>query len=430
MDLAASMQKALAQRLTVPSLMIVSLFTIAALASAYRKPLASGFDEIAHLSYVTYVQTAGSEWPRFAEMRMLDPETFRFGSEPNYLNHPPFYYWLMATLAPNVTGNRSSLVLARGLNVAIAAFGVAVLLLWGRRMRFDRPQFYAFAIMVASTPVLAPLAGSVNNDNLAFFGGAIALYGLYVYATRFDRLWLIVACCGLIVAGTAKLTGLLLVGSTLVLTLALLSTLARISLPDLLIASLGLAIAASPYLAFILQYGSPAPNTVGQDLLLTSGASTAGWADAPRMAPLDYAGFFLKSFLMNWMPSLRPRETVQLSLLALPAAVVLISLAGYGVSLRALLNRNPQPQHFIVTAGMSAIVLTLAIHIAFSYHRHLQTGWQMDAYPRYYLPLIAIIPIAALAASSAVPQHRLRTGLISFLVAAPIIFALFGAPLA
>ena len=37
-------------------------------------------------------------------MRLLDPSTFAFTGQPNYLNHPPFYYWLVAALGPEVGG--------------------------------------------------------------------------------------------------------------------------------------------------------------------------------------------------------------------------------------------------------------------------------------------------------------------------------------
>jgi hypothetical protein len=116
------------------------------------------------------------------------------------------------------------------------------------------------------------------------------------------------------------------------------------------------------------------------------------------------------------MPLLPPRGVLRLSLLALPAAIVLISLAGLGVSMRALSDRRAQPMDFIVVAGMGAIALTLAIDISFSYQRHLQTGWMLDA----YLPLIAIVPIAALTLTSAVRHQMLKMALVSFLAAAPI----------
>jgi hypothetical protein len=313
---------------------------------------------------------------------------------------------------------------ARALNITLAAFGLAALLLLARRMQLVESEFYAFAAMVAATPVLAALAGSVNNDNFAFFGGAVSLLGLYVYAATSSRAWLILACGGMLAASAAKLTGFLLVGTTLALTLALLATRRRPVGFDLLIVACSLIVAASPYLVFVLQYGSPAPNTPAQSALLTNGAAVAGWADAPRMSPAAYVVFFLKSLLMGWIVVLPPLSALDLSLLALPAAIVLISLAGLGLSIRALIDRRAQPADFIVVAGMGAIALTLAIHMAFSYQRHLQTGWMLDAYPRYYLPLIAVVPIAALGLTSTVRHQRLKMALVSFLAATPIV--LFG----
>ncbi len=355
---------------------------------------------------------------------MLDPETFQFGAEQNYLNHPPFYYWLIAAFGPQLLGRPECVIPARVLNIALVVFGLAALLLLARRMHLGQGEFYAFAAMVAAAPVLAALAGSVNNDNFGFFGGAVSLLGLYVYAATSSRAWLIVACGGMLAASAAKLTGFLLVGTTLALTLALMATRRRPVGFDLLIVACSLVVAASPYLVFLLQYGSPAPNTPAQSALLANGAALAGWADAPRTTPAPYIVFFLKSFLMSWIVVLPPLDALDLSLLTLPVAIVLISLAGWGVSIRALIDRRAQPTDFIVVAGMGAITLTLVIHMAYSYQRHLQTGWMLDAYPRYYLPLISIVPIAALTLTSAVRLQRLKMALVSFLAAAPIV--LFG----
>jgi NAD/NADP transhydrogenase beta subunit len=142
------------------------LFVVAATASAFRKPITQGFDEVAHISYVAHLQTDGAKWPGFSEMRMIDPVTFRFDSEPSYLNHPPFYYWLIAALGPHVLQQPASLAVDRLLNVALVAMGLVALLVLAQRMKLDRTEFYAFAVMIAATPVLASLAGSVNNDNL------------------------------------------------------------------------------------------------------------------------------------------------------------------------------------------------------------------------------------------------------------------------
>jgi hypothetical protein len=410
------------------SLIIIILFTLGATGSALRKPVTQGFDEVAHISYIAHLQTMSQKWPRLVEMRMIDPTTFEFSADRNYLNHPPFYYWLMAVLGPNVVGQPHSLIPVRLLNVTMVVFGLMALLILARRMQLARPELYAFAVMIAATPVLAPLAGAANNDNLGFVGGAFSILGLYAYTASFARKWLIVACCGMIAASAAKLTGLILVGTTLSLTLALVAMRHRISRIDWLIVAGSLIAAVSPYLVFMIQYGSPAPDTPAQSELLRSGAEIAGWAREPRMAPAAYVVFFLNSFLAEWMPTLRPRNNFQIALLVLPTAITLLAVAGWVVSVRAFLNRRQSPLDFLVIAGMASIALTLAIHIAFSYQRHLQTGWVMDAYPRYYLPLIAIIPMAALTFGSVLSSPRWRMVLVCFLIGAPIVFQ-FGAPI-
>jgi hypothetical protein len=98
------------------------------------------------------------------------------------------------------------------------------------------------------------------------------------------------------------------------------------------------------------------------------------------------------------------------------------------VSARRLWQQRERPLDTVVIAGWLAILLTFGFHFAFSYQRHLATGWMLDAYPRYYLPLIAIIPLAALSLAKAL-SSQLRNLLIGFLILAPLVFRLFGAPI-
>ena len=83
----------------------------------------------------------------------------------------------------------------------------------------------------------------------------------------------------------------------------------------------------------------------------------------------------------------------------------------------------------VVIAGTLALAATLAIHVGYSYSRHLATGWLLDAYPRYYLPLAAIVPLAGLSLAATIEAPRWRAALLAFLIAGPILFRIFGAPL-
>ena len=189
---------------------ILGLFVLAAIVSAARKDIGQGFDEVAHVSYVAHIQASGDSAPALETMRLLDPRTFQFAGVANYLNHPPIFYALLARLGPTLEGHPQALFAYRLIDVAIAAAGFAALLGLGLAARLPRLEFYAYAVPLACVPVLVPLAGAVNNDNLAFFGGAIATFGVWqLLASGRDR-WLTLALAGVVAAGWAKLTGLLL----------------------------------------------------------------------------------------------------------------------------------------------------------------------------------------------------------------------------
>ncbi len=413
----------------IASAIILLLFVLSAAGSALRKPVTEGFDEVAHLSYVADLQATHQAWPHLEAMRLIDPETFGFTARPNYLNHPPFYYWLVAALGPAVSDHPGSLIPLRLLNVAIGGLGLLALLRLAARMRFEGLEFYAFAVGCAAVPVLAPLAGSVNNDNLCFAGGALTLLGAHSYLASSKRSWLVVACAGMIVAGISKLTGLLLCGGFLAALLVAAGLRRSVCRVDVAIVAGSLALAALPYIAFTLHYGSPAPNTPAQIALLQKGAAATGWEAESRMQPAIYLLVFLKNFLAEWMPSLKARHPFQLALLVLPAATLLLAAAGTLWSCRAIRSGRCRDTDLIIVAGMLATLATLTVHVAFSYQRHLATGWMMDAYPRYYLPMVAIVPLAGITFADALPSARLRTLLLSFLIAAPVLFGLFGAPL-
>src|SRR5581483_1715799 len=94
-----------------------------------------------------------------------------------------------------------------------------------------------------------------------------------------------------------------------------------------------------------------------------------------------------------------------------------------------LLRQAETALDVVVVSGLLASGATLACNIVFSYGRHLATGWMMDAYPRYYLPLAAAVPLAALSLVSAIEHPRWRNAAIVFLIANPLIFRVLGGPL-
>jgi hypothetical protein len=408
---------------------ILGLFVLSAALSAERKGITAGFDEVAHASYVAHIQHTGDAWPDLKSMRLIDPQSFQFTGEANYLNHPPPFYDLLAALGPRLEGRPPALLAHRLIDVAIASLGFAALLGLGLAARFPRHEFYAFAVPLACIPVLVPIAGAINNDNLAFLGGAVATLGVWQLVATDRDAWLVVALLGLIAASWAKLTGLLLTGAMLGAVIAYLMWRQRLSWSALMPIALAFALAAAPYIIYAMQYGSPTPQTPAQIALLQDGARTAGWADLPRKSFPAYIAYFVIAFVSDWMPALGERNVLQYSMLAIPVAALGCALAGIALSLRRLWRRQDTALDVVVLAGTVALVATFAIHVTYSYGRHLATGWLMDAYPRYYLPLAAVVPLAALSLLAAVETPGRRAALLAFLIAGPAIFRVFGAPL-
>ena len=175
--------------LTVPAManffaaaVIFGLFVLASVAGAERKDITQGFDEVAHASYVAHIQHSRDIWPAFGDLRMLDPKTFKFTGTANYLDHPPIFYALLAALGPELEDHPHAILAHRLINVTFSALGLAALLGLGLAAGFSRNEYYAYAVPVACIPILAPLAGSINNDNLAFLGGALATLGVWQLA--------------------------------------------------------------------------------------------------------------------------------------------------------------------------------------------------------------------------------------------------------
>jgi len=408
---------------------MLGLFVLAAILSAARKDITQGFDEVAHVSYVAQIQHDGEAAPVLETMRLLDPRTFQFTGAANYLNHPPMFYALLALLGPTLEGHPQALFADRLFDIAIAALGFAALLGLGVAARLSREEFYAYAVPLGCIPVLVPLAGAVNNDNLAFCGGAIAMLGVWQTLTSGRESWLVLALVGVVAAGWAKLTGLLLGAGLVGAVIAYLLWRKRLPVIWIVAASLVFALAAAPYFEYMLRYGSPTPETPAQIALLTQGARAAGWSDLPRQSFAGYLIYFIGAFVADWMPTLGARNPLNYAMLAIPVAAVGCAFAGLVLSLHRLWRRRETALDVIVGAGALAIGATFAIHVTYSYGRYVATGWLMDAYPRYYLPLIAIVPLACLSLVASIDTPRWRNGLLVFLIAGPVIFRIFGAPL-
>ena len=73
---------------------------------------------------------------------MIDTKTFEFTATPNFLDHPPIYYTLLAAIGPPLEGHPQAVFAYRMINVGLAAIGLAALLMIALDARFFRPEFW------------------------------------------------------------------------------------------------------------------------------------------------------------------------------------------------------------------------------------------------------------------------------------------------
>ena len=387
---------------------VLLLFIVAATVSAIRKDVTQGFDEVAHASYIAYLQDSGGTWPAFEDMRMLDPLSFHFTREGNYLNHPSPYYLLLARLGPDLEGHPDAILVHRLFNVALGAIGLAALLAVGLVAKLPRLAFYAYIVPLAAVPVLAPLAGAVNNDNAAFAGGSIATLAAFQLLVTGSRSWLLVALGGVIVASWAKFTGLLLAGGLVGGVLLWLLWRGRVQFHWIGLIAIAALLAAAPYAGMFAQYGSPTPMTTGVIAMIKTGAQAVGWDGAERLTPASYAAHFVSEFVLEWMPTLKPRNALNYASLAIPIMAALGALAGILLAIRRIASGKAYPLEIVISAGALAFGGTFIIHGIFSYELHTEFGWLTTAYPRYYLPLAALVPLAGLSLLDAIKQPVAR----------------------
>jgi hypothetical protein len=169
--------------------------------------------------------------------------------------------------------------------------------------------------------------------------------------------------------------------------------------------------------------------TSGELAMIQRDAHIAGWDSAARLTPVSYAAHFVAEFVLEWMPTLKPRNALNYAAVAIPITAALCAFAGILVSVQRIVRQKAGPLDIVISAGALAFSATFLLHGIFSYRLHTEFGWLTSAYPRYYLPLAALFPLAGLSLLGAVRQPQARGALLGFLIVGPLVFSLVGASL-
>lgn len=336
-------------------------------------------DEQGHYAYTQYLIEQHRWWPDLNAMTMQYERDGQRFAEPNYINHPPTFYWLMKLVQKAFPTQEPRYY--RLVPLTFYAAGLAIYAWIGWRMQWQ-PLVTAAYTTVPFLLRLELQGGMYGNDAAAFLGGTLACYaGVQWLRGKPQRgAWCMAAALAL---ASVKLNALLLVG--VFCAVILVQTYRQnMRVPRAVFASLAVwcAVLLLPFAVLTLQYGSPAPNSLGQNFMLAHGDPSQCLASLPQENFLHFARQALQ-WLTDQTPS--PEMT------APTALALLLCWLSLG------LPRTRDTSYWIALAAGIAVGITLLVHLVFSYQRYRTHGWAIDMMARYYFPLMAAYGITVAA---------------------------------
>lgn len=340
-------------------------------------PLGAPPDEWAHLSHVDEIAAGGRLLPDYADSRLLSDE--RHG---NYLGHPPLYYTGLG-----LTGRALDWDAVReyrnyrATSAVLVAAGVLLWVLAGRA--FGVPPAYLLAMVAAinAVPMFPYLAGSVNNDNLAYLAVALAFYGVSQVHARPGAAYAIGAS-GLLVATLTKATAALFLLLFFCFWLA-----RRMRSEDSPLRSrhfigallVVLVASAGYYVPTMLEHGTPLPRV-----------QTLYSSRPPPADPIGFMAFTAEfgSQMLSRLPDvpsypfvLLPGGALEMLFYSMLALPVLAWASGRMAPIHGRIDRNA------VQAGdafLLALLVTLVVHLVMVWSTYRAHGVLGGMQPRYY----------------------------------------------
>lgn len=368
----------------------------------------SNVDEPAHIEYALYLIKHHCWWVDFNNFPIVHQNDFFPPGVPknhltqNYLNHPPTFYWMakaIHALIPSLpllkyrVMSYILLLVSMGIYARIGARCVNNLLpaTWFAAL----PFLFYFKF----------LTGFFSNDSACFLGGMLSVAAsLRWFQGECPRSSYAIMLVGLALA-SVKLTSFLLVGSYVLMCLTFNPSRDQLKLFQWLCGALVVAILTLPYLKLIILYGSPAPETVGRMQLVYPPKTLGSAAPGMRWEFLAHRGWiqhhpfdffdFTVTFLTDFADQISMPEITFLPLLVISASLLFFLI-------------RPSPMRSLALVTMFATILTLAIHIAFTWRQYLQSGHMDGAFVRYYFPLLGAYGLLSAKAIDRISSIRFR----------------------
>jgi len=380
-------------------------------------------DQTAHYSYLIYAARHPFQLPDFRAMemcRILGQENGMtlfapIAGVPDYLGHPPLYYWLMALVSGvqlNPDGSAAvSTLRVQLINLALTSGTLAGAFALGYSRLKQRPPYvhavYAFAM--ATLPMLAYVGCSLNNDNLSFPAMVLFFWGLVRYQEeRLDGKTYLLLGIGFLLGSFAKLTTALLF--LIMLAVCLVMDILRTHSLRLIL-NRYFAATLPCYLLFLVyelyihrEYDAwiPGLSTVAPEYFRT----TVFYVPPEERIPitfLQYLRRFAGGMGYTWSSLYGHNQTVNGIMdnglwglvYWIPVACLMIT------AIRSLLRREGDRLSLPVAL---AFLGTMAYHLYSNWSGHFVSGYLGGIQARYYLTMI--VPMAFLMAGRFLPLFR------------------------
>lgn len=381
---------------------VIAVFVAVAIVYTRITPIGASPDELSHLGYIRGI----------ADHFQLPPASQAERQQ------PPLYYLLGAILS-KFTGGDPRLI--RLLSVALGVLAILTVYVIARRLFADRPALaVGAAAIVAMLPEAQYLAGAINDDNLAWFAGALLVLA------------------GVVVLQSDVLTDRLALGAGFVLALALLSKetvwLLALLLLVLVVVRFWSRIRAAQAAALVVpsvvlagwwfvrnavQFGGPLPPLhpiTSQRQVFDSIAQVRGYIAATAVSLVGMYGNGAH-FVAISVLGLRPLPSV-----VAVAAIGLLTVAVAAAAMRSWPRWNAMRRRI-------ALLLLVVIVVAFVQSVLNSATFDLQPQARYLLVAVgAGAPIAAwtLAWRRSGPLTALRTAGIGLLVGVALVLDISG----
>ncbi|UZW14614.1 hypothetical protein OSC52_01855 [Clostridium pasteurianum] len=372
-------------------------------------------DEITHISYISYLEKSHEIIPNFKNMTILQEvksidsttSAYTFGSNLNYLGHPPLYYQIMRLSGSIKIDNNSvivNLVKLRHFNMIFSSLAIILILYIGYTRINKNPLLHClYAVIVISVPMLAYDSAGINNDNLALLGLSVFVLGLLRFSekNRNFSTYLIISL-GVFLSFMSKLTTGLVVFISLLLYIVLLiikeknlwfliSKKAFFTLPIYILT-------AMYYIIVYFQTGTIMPTYKALD---PQGYYASDFYVAVEnrmhMDFVDYISYFSKNFLRSWTGIASHVSLIKEDSLLSINNIGLLALLIVPVILIFKVKKSTKKHSDVLAliAVYLGIVISIVIQCLRAYNEFTNVSGYLGGFQsRYYLCGISVIALA------------------------------------